>query len=137
MNIDEFINQTESVLYNRGSHCDFGCSKSVIPEMIEYIKQHLPDYQYCVVSGWCWIDIVAPSKTIENLNERGLQPSALFAQNVDQDEKNRGFKCVRTTFLKSFHKNCIFVTKNTAYILCQRGTRTTIDAQVFVSILLV
>lgn len=102
--------------------------------MIEYIKEHLPHYQYCVISNWRWVDIDTSEKARKKLKERGLKPCFLYSASVVEDEKIRGFKSVRTTFLKSFHKNCIFLTKNTAYILQGSGTRITIEAAVFASI---
>jgi len=134
MNINELIHQAQSVFNNEGVLCDFGCSKNSTPCMIEFIKEHLPHYQYCVISNWRWIDIDVSEETRKMLKERGLKPCVLYSDNIDEDEKNRGFKSVRTTFLKSFHENCIFLTKNTAYILRGSGTRITIDAAVFASI---
>lgn len=134
MNVNDFIKQTQSVFNNRGDHCDFGCSQNSILCVIEYIKEHLPHYQYCVISNWRWIDIDASEEAKKKLKARGLKPCFLYSDSVDEDEKNRGFKSVRTTFLKSFHKNCIFLTKNTAYFLQGSGTRMTIDAAVFASI---
>jgi len=134
MNINELINQAQSVFNNQGDHCDFGCSQNLTPCMIEYIKEHLPHYQYCVISNWRWVDIDVSDEVRKKLKVRGFKPSFLYSDSVEEDEKMRGFKSVRTTYLKSFHNNCIFLTKNTAYILRGPGTRMTVDAAVFASI---
>lgn len=134
MHINELINQAQNIFNNQGVHCDFGCSRSSTPQMIAFINEHLPHYQYCVISNWRWVDVDASEEAINKLRGKGFKPSFLYSDSIEEDEKMRGFKCVRTTFLKSFHKNCIFLTKNTAYILQNSGTRITIDAAVFASI---
>lgn len=136
MNINEFLAQADRIFNNEGDPCDFGCSVSTIPEMIKYVEEELASYPYCVVSNWVWIDINASSKAQESLEKRGLKPCALYAHKVVDDERMRPFKSVRTTFLQGFHKNCIFLTQNTAYILNGPGTRVSVDTSVFASIFL-
>jgi len=134
MNIEDFINQADGVFNNEGAPCDFGCSQRSVPTMIKYIKKHLSPYPYCVVADWKWIDMNASEKTRESLDSYGLKPSALLARRVITDERMRPFESVRTTLLQGFHKNCIFLTRNTAYILSGPGTRVSIDTRVFTSI---
>lgn len=134
MNIEEFLNQTDAVLGYEGVHSDFGCSEQSVPAMIEYVKHQLPDYPSCVVADWKWVDMNASHEDEEMLAEHGFKPSALLAHRVISDDCMRGFKSVRTTLLKELHKNCIFVTRNTAYILTGPGKRVSVDAPVFISI---
>lgn len=134
MNIEEFISQTDHVFNHKGTPCDFGCSQRSVPAMIEYVKTHLSPYPYSVVADWKWIDMDASQETRDSLDSYGLKPSALFAHRVITDERMRPFKSVRTTLLQRFHKNCIFLTRNTAYILTGPGTRVSIDTRVFISI---
>lgn len=134
MNIEEFLTQTDLVLGNEGVHSDFGCSEQSVPAMIEYVKSHFPDYPCCVVADWKWVNMKAPPEVHEMLGEHGLKPSAVLAHRVVSDDSMRGFKSVRTTLLKELHKNCIFLTRNTAYILIEPGKRVSVDAPVFTSI---
>jgi len=134
MNIEEFINQTDNALNQEGAPCDFGCSQRSVPAMIEYIKTHLSPYPYSVVADWKWVDMDASQETRESLESYGLKPSALLVNRVITDERMRPFKSVRTTLLQSLHKNCIFLTRNTAYILTTPGTRVSIDTRVFISL---
>ncbi len=72
--------------------------------------------------------------TKESLESYELKPSASLAHRIIADESMRSFKSVRTTLLQEPHKNCIFLTRNTAYILNGPGTRVSIKPQVFTSI---
>jgi len=136
MNLHEFLSQADLVFNEGGDSCDFGCSDNDVSEMITYVKDNFPDYPYCTISNWVWMDIEAPKETKEKFEKRGLKLCAIYAHEVIEDEPNRGFSSVKTTFLKGFHKNCIFLTQNTAYILKRPGTRISLDAEVFLSIFL-
>lgn len=131
MKVEEFMNQVDRIYNEEGASCDFGCSQQSVPAMIEHIKKHLSPYPYCVVTDWKWVDMSASQETRECLDNYGLKPSALFAGQVIADEGMRRFESVRTTLLQSFHKNCIFLTRNTAYILSGPGKRVSVDARVF------
>ena len=134
MNIEEFISQYDRVFGDEGTPCDFGCSQQSVPAMIEYVKAHLSPYPYSVVADWKWVDMDASQETRESLDSYGLKPCALFANRVITDELMRPFKSVRTTILQGFHENCIFLTRNTAYILTGPGTRVSIDTKTFINI---
>jgi len=134
MNIEEFLDQTDRVFNDEGIPCDFGCSEHSVPAMIEYIKNNLSPYPYAVVSDWKWIDLDVPSEIREDLEQHGLKPCALFAHKVIADERMRGFRSVRTTLLQGLYKNCIFLTQNTAYILCGPSKRVSIDYRIFASL---
>lgn len=135
MNIEKFLDQTDRVFNDEGIPCDFGCSKQSVSAMIEYIKNNFSSYPYTVVSDWKWIDIDASNEIKEDLAQYGLKPCALFAHKVIDDERMRGFNSVRTTLMQGFHKNCIFLTQNTAYILCGPGKRVSMDVGVFTSLM--
>ncbi|EGG99581.1 hypothetical protein imdm_938 [gamma proteobacterium IMCC2047] len=135
MNIEEFLDQTDRVFNDEGIPCDFGCSQHSIPTMIEYVKNNLSPYPYTVVSGWKWIDIDVSKEIKEDLKKYGFKPCALFARKVIDAERMRRFNSVRTTLLQGFHNNCIFLTQNTAYILCGPGKRVSINSRVFSSLM--
>ena len=87
-----------------------------------------------MVADGKWVDMKAPQEIQETLGKYGLKLSALLAHRVVSDDGMRGFKSVRTTLLKEPHKNCTFLTRNTAYILIEPGKRVSVDAPVFTSI---
>lgn len=134
MDIGEFLSQADRILNNAGDSCDFGCSENAVSEMIEYIKTNLPEYPYCIISDWTWIDINVSKEALEQIDKRGLKPCAIYANKVIEDEAGRPFESVRTTLLQGFHKNCIFLSRNTAYILLRPETRITVEYPVFASI---
>jgi len=134
MEISELLSQADRVFNRDGDHCDFGCTENATPEMIAYVKENFPSYPFCVVSDWVWVDINVSKEMVEALEARGLKPSVIYAHRVINDEASRAFTSVRTTFLQDFQQNCIFQSRNTAYILYGRGTRVTVDSAVFASI---
>ena len=136
MELGEFLSQTDRVLSNTGDPCDFGCSENAVSEIIKYIKENLPDYPYCIISDWTWVDINLPEEAIEQIEKRGLKPCAIYANKVIEDEAGRPYENLRTTLLQGFHKNCIFQSRNTAYILLRPGTRVLVEYSVFASIFL-
>lgn len=134
MSIEKIFAQAGHVFSRTGDPCDFGCDESSVPEIIAYIKEHLPSYPYCVIADWVWIDINVKPEVLKQFNERGLKPSFIYAHKVIDDETQRPFEFVRTTYLQDFRENCIFLSRNTAYILQGQGTRVSIDPVVFAAV---
>jgi len=134
MDIKSFVTQADRIFSCTGDSCDYGCHENAVPKMIMYVKEHLPDYHYCLVSDWVWIDINVTPEHTERFMERGIKPCFVYAHRVIDDEAQRSFKSVRTTFLQNFQQNCIFLSRNTAYILLRPGTRVSIDPIVYATV---
>ena len=134
MDLKSYLTQADQVFSGGGDSCDYGCDEASAPNMIAYINEHFPDYRYCVVGDWTWLDVELKPEARALFEKRGGKPCFVFANKVIDDEAQRGFQSVRTTYLKSFHKNCIFISKNRAYILTGPGKRMTVDPVVFKSI---
>ena len=134
MSIEKIIAQAGHVYSRTGDPCDFGCDESSVPKMIAYVKKQLPRYPFCVVADWVWVDINVESEVLEKFSERDLKPSFIYAHKVIDDEVQRPFEFVRTTYLQDFRENCIFLSRNTAYILQGQGTRVSIDPVVFAAV---
>jgi hypothetical protein len=92
--------------------CDLGCDEESTPELVEYCRRHFPCRPYCIVSDWIWIDL-----------ETG--DSLLYASKIVKDEAARLHiqRSVLTSPLVEFERNCVFATRNTAYILSGPGRR--------------
>jgi hypothetical protein len=118
--IDRFINC-------EGEPCDYGCAEEDLPRMIAIGKEMYPDKPYRVVSGWSWGDFEVNESQREVFRQEGVEPAFLFANQVVIDETGRFHDAVRTTPLLAFHAPCLFVTKNTVYILLGPGSRMTVD----------
>jgi hypothetical protein len=119
--------QTHNVIQVQGSSCDLGCSYVDLPKVIAYVKQAFPDKPYCVLKNWLWVDSVISATDLHAAPE--IQPTFIYASEVIADEAHRPHlgPLVRSSPLLEFHQNCVFITKNTAYILCGRGNRTTVS----------
>ena len=134
MDIKSFVTQADRIFNCTGDPCDFGCHENKVAEKIAYVKKHLSGYLYCVVADWIWIDINVSPENLKRFQVRGIKPSFVYAHKVIEDEAQRPFVSVRTTFLQDFHENCIFLSRNTAYILCGKGTRVSIDPVVYAAV---
>ena len=121
--------QIYKILNGEGDPCDFGCPEQDIEKMIQYVKKESPFYPYSVVSGWVWIDIETNPPSTEECGKEENQPCVIYAKKIIKDERNRPFDGVHTTELREFHKNCIFITQNTAYILSGPGVRLSVDVK--------
>jgi len=72
MDIKSFVTQADRIFSCTGDSCDYGCHENAVPKMIMYVKEHLPDYHYCLVSDWVWIDINVTPEHTERFMERGI-----------------------------------------------------------------
>lgn len=122
--IDRFIN-------GEGEPCEYGCVQEDVSRMIALGKEMYPDKPYRVVSGWSWGDFDVTESQRDIFRQQGVEPAFLFANQVVIDETGRFHEAVKTTFLLAFHAPCLFVTKNTVYILLGPGSRTTVDLDVY------
>jgi len=134
MDLKSYLAQVDQIFNGDGVSCDFGCSEASVSDMIAHIKEYLPAYPYCVIADWVWLDIKLEPEIQALFDIRGAKPCFIFAHKVIEDQAQRSFKSVRTTYLQEFQKNCIFLSKNTAYLLVGRGTRVSVDPQVLRSI---
>lgn len=122
-----------SFLYGEGTSCDFGCSEENIVEMVALSQEIFPSKPYRVVKHWLWADLKLDQQHLDRYKALGLQPSVIYAKEIVQDGSDRGGvgKSVRTSLLMEFHHGCLFVTRNTTYILVGSGTRMAIHPFVY------
>lgn len=128
MNDDPLIVQMSRLVRGDGDPCDFGCSQNDVPKMILLGKQLFPTKPYRVVSHWCWADLELNDSLAEKVKEQGMQPSFVYADKIIEDETATWDKglAIKTTLLVEFCHNCLFVTRNTIYILVGAGSRMTV-----------
>ncbi|WP_341936861.1 DUF6957 family protein [Marinimicrobium sp. C2-29] len=133
MDARQQIAQTSRLVNGKGDSCDFGCSEEEIEVMLACSKEHFPGKPYCVVKDWCWADVDIDKRQQEEFRAKGVIPSFVYANNIIDDQAGRWSNglSVRTTLLVEFHKNCIFLTRNTAYVLVGRGSRLTVEPAVY------
>jgi hypothetical protein len=123
---------TSPLVQAQGSKCNYGCDYDQLPEIIAYTKQRFPDKPYCVVKNWTWLEITAANGELDGTGGASgdVNSSVLYIGEIIADEAHRPRlgPMMRTSALCEFHRDCIFVTKNTAYILCGSGNRTKVSA---------
>lgn len=127
------VNQYVRLVRQKGAAFDFGCNESEVEEMIARAKQLSPNKPCRVVSGWSWGDLDIDSQLAEKFRQEGIQPSFVFANTIIFDEADPwdAGLCIKTTFLKYFYDPCIFVTRNTTYVLVGPGVRLTVLPEVY------
>jgi hypothetical protein len=91
---------------------------------------------YRIVRQWIWADLDVGEKIIDDLQQKGLKPVMVYADEVMFDSTHRFARgnWVRTTPLVKFTPPCIFETINTVYILVSEGKRKTTSLQAIMSI---
>ncbi|WP_341939643.1 DUF6957 family protein [Marinimicrobium sp. C2-29] len=104
---------------------DLGCDRGFVSQIQQKAARLRPNMPTAVVADWIWIDIY------QNIPENGNDPETLLdsfvlAYRLLQDDSDRGFRGVITTSLQEVLWKCLFVTRNTHYILCGSGKRATV-----------
>ncbi len=127
------LNQFSELLNEQGEYSDLGYSESQVDEMITYGRELFPNKSFCVVSRWCWADVDADPGLAAEFEQAGIQPCFIYATHIVRDEAKRWPEDtpVRTGYLVSFHKECIFSSRKTNYILHGRGVRLRVIPSVF------
>jgi hypothetical protein len=88
------------------------------------------------VSDWIWWEINCMESTRKMLSQDGLKPTALYSHNLLWDELGDFAigSSVKTSLLERFEEECLFITRNTTYVLVGPGRQSDIDPRVFNSI---
>lgn len=133
MELKEFLQQCDKLLNLEGDPCDLGCSIDAARTMISRCREIYPNTPICLVSHWCWADIEFSKLDEEYLAAIGTLPAFIYSQSVIVDEQRRfpPNLQIRSSLLVEFRENCIFRTKNTAYILVGPGVRMSVNIEVF------
>jgi len=134
--ISNEFEQMLRLVCGKGESCDLGCSIEKIPEMILLSKKMVPTKPYRVVRHWCWGDIDLDMLGLKHIKQAGIEPSFIYADEIMEDERGdvrRGI-AVKSTLLVKFHLDCLFVTRNTAYILVGTGRRMTVKPAVYLNL---
>jgi len=136
MEISNEIGQIFRLVYGEGDACDLGCAIEDIPKMISLSKKMVPIKPYRVVRHWCGGDLEVDVSELEGIKQAGMKPAFIYAGELMEDERGEWRKgvAVKTTLLVEFHLDCLFITRNTAYILVGTGRRMTVNWDVFLNL---
>lgn len=122
--------RTQRLVKGQGTPSEFGCNQDELPEIIAYAKRAFPEKPYCVVGNWTWVDVTDSDGEKDAHGRLADKTSIIYASQVIADEAHRPHlgPLLRTSPLCEFHRDCVFVTSNTVYILCGRGKRTSLSS---------
>lgn len=91
---------------------------------------------YCAITDWVWVDLEVDGEQRQGFIDTGIHPSFVRTSDIILDEARRPHitNSVRSTALVDFHRNCIFATRNTSYILVGTGSWVMIKPEVLASL---
>lgn len=120
-----------SLLREDGEPFEFGCNEDEVERLKRISVDRYPDRRYRVVKNWVLWDLDGDDESKSIYNERGFQPTMLYAKNVvfDSSRKLDVGDFARSTPLQKLDEGCFFVTANTVYICLGPGTRKTVAPQ--------
>jgi hypothetical protein len=121
----------------KGTPSCLGCDESEIEKWISYCEDHYADKGICTVKKWMIVECTYSEPAKAKLREMGLLPFVMHANCVVWDSKNRWRtgSFASSYFLVELSENCLFVTKNTAYILIGSGHKKFISPPMLYAIL--
>jgi hypothetical protein len=108
-----------------GQRCELGCDDDSLSEAIQFCTRRFDNRPYCVVKRWFLLDLDWCNQSI------------LYSSHIIHDQAQRPHirSSVLTSPILDVHENCIAVTRNTAYILFQKGWRLSVPARVYNTII--
>ncbi|MEN0036693.1 MAG: hypothetical protein AAGC78_06480 [Cellvibrio sp.] len=121
-----------------GEPCDLGCGESDVEKWINFCTGKYPYKGVCTVKKWAVIECRCSENEVLIIKEKlGLQPFVLNANHVMWDSQGRwregNFCC--SFFLIELEESCLFITKNTCYILVGNGHRKSISPTMLLAIM--
>ena len=127
--LNDCVQELADLLYDNGIFCDFGVDESELSRMIEVGRERYPDKAISAVKNWIWWDLDVSEEARLYLEANKILPAMIFANFLIWDSRGRWSEgtSVLTTPLVSFEENCLFVTRNTVYVLIGKGSRKTVD----------
>lgn len=126
--LEDAAKEVAGMLYEKGDACDFGVDESLLPDMIELARSR-HQKKIRAVKSWKWWDYDVSEELRAKYAEIGLQPAIVFADYLIWDSSGQweeGWNA-KSSKLVSFEENCLFVTRNTVYILVGPGHRKTVN----------
>lgn len=120
-----------------GVPSDLGCDESEVQKWISFCEDKYPNKGVCSVKNWATVECQCSEVEKGQLTAQGFLPFVLHTNCVVWDSRGRwkvgSFAC--TFFLVAIEENCLFITKNTCYILLGAGHCKTISIPMLLSIM--
>lgn len=136
---NDYLEEISRLVHGEGDPCDLGADASHIEKIVRDLESQPPWRPYCIVADWTWVDLISVDKDqfSKAIREPSAQPVGLYSNNVIQDQLGRCHpgECIRSTPLVEFRENCMFITRNTIYLMQGPGKRLRMQPNSFVSVL--
>ena len=113
-----------------------GCDEYEIEKWKKYCQEYYAEKGICLVKEWTVVEVLFSDSETNLLVGLGLKEFVLNANNVLWDSKNRWppGSVVCSHFLSAIEENCLFITKNTCYVLVGVGHQKSISTALLLSI---
>mgnify|MGYP005864381883 CR=1 FL=1 len=124
MTLSPLMAYLDRLCEEKGVATDYGCSENEVETYKRIAKSRYPDRPICVVADWRWLDFQVCKFSSGDVNNiEVVDEQQICAKTIIEDQADRQFNSVITSKLNEFSDNCIFLTRNTAYILVGSGYR--------------
>ncbi|VAW82622.1 hypothetical protein MNBD_GAMMA12-572 [hydrothermal vent metagenome] len=126
--LDKVLGLISRALYDEGEVSELGCSELESSVMWKLAETLTPGKKIRSIRNWQWWYITFPEGV--DVPEY-LSPSMVYSDNLIADSSGILYagNWVRSTLLLNFHKECLFETENSFYLLVGKGTQKTVDAK--------
>ncbi|MEH6550097.1 MAG: hypothetical protein V7744_08945 [Pseudomonadales bacterium] len=122
--------QLNALLNDPGAACDLGVRLEELPMAWSLAGEiDLSKSRYAVTEWTIW-DVTDMDRWFGEERLKELKPVMLWAREIvlaDPNGKYTTTDHVRTSFLAELHRNCIFETANSLYILTETGGRRSME----------
>ncbi|WP_323816470.1 DUF6957 family protein [Cellvibrio sp. NN19] len=120
-----------------GAPSDLGCDESEVQKWISFCEDKYPSKGVCTVKKWAVVECQCSEVEKGQLTSQGFLPFVLHTNYVEWDSRGRWRtgSFASSFFLVVIEENCLFITKNTCYILVGAGHYKSISTPMLLSIM--
>jgi hypothetical protein len=121
-----------------GAPSSFGCDEGEVKNWISYCEEKYPEKGICTVKAWAVVECRCNESEVLALKHKlGVKPFVLKTNYVLWDSKNRwpsgSIAC--SYFLIEIEESCLFITKNTCYIMVGQGRQKSITPSILLAVM--
>lgn len=116
--ISDFFNES-------GEPSLLGCNESDVERLVSLCESKHSTKGICTVKNWAIVDCEFDDVSRAHFHAKGVQPTVLHTNHVLWDKCQRWppGSFASSSLLVSIEQNCLFITKNTVYVLVGEGHR--------------
>jgi hypothetical protein len=131
------LEDVASFYAEHGTPSELGCDESEVEKWITYCRNEYPEHGICTIKKWMVVECTYSESAKAKLHEMGLLPFVMHTNFVMWDSKGRWRtgSFASSYLLTELKENCLFITKNTAYVLVGNGHHKFISPSMLYAIL--